>query len=351
MIFNTMGSGYKERDFIMLARKNYRLDNFLKTTSLGPNIAILAAFTLLSLALLIVICIITCRRRKRSEEDLEDSIEEDNIFAPVPLASEGPDKSEGKPHSSHSERRSKRHSPSKRDNASRRSELHENGEEGERVRRENGVEDGQEEESESCACWKWVSENVLIEIAKFLLCLLYFMIQETMLVLLVTLVFVSPVSKMTIALSIIYLHILIFCMSYAYYYRVEYFRDKKVLYINYAKKIVLPIMIVVPIRVQWLFFLFALVIIAVEFIIDLYNGLYRKFRRLCLYKVSEILVMLLLLVYYIVERTAKSEDSSKAAAIACAFFLVAFQIAMVLVEIPCAIKEKYFSGEAADEGQ
>ena len=64
MIFNTMGSGYKERDFIMMARKNYRLDSFLKTTSIGPNIAIIAAFTLISLVLLIIICIITCHRRK-----------------------------------------------------------------------------------------------------------------------------------------------------------------------------------------------------------------------------------------------------------------------------------------------
>ena len=131
-----------------------------------------------------------------------------------------------------------------------------------------------------------MSDNVLIEIAKFLLCLLFFMIQETMLVLLVTLVFVTPVSSGIIVLSIIYLHILIFCMSYAYYYRVEYFRDIKVLYINYAKKIVLPIMIVVPIRVQWLFFLFALIIVTLEFIIDLYNGLYQRLRRLCIYKIS-----------------------------------------------------------------
>ena len=131
-----------------------------------------------------------------------------------------------------------------------------------------------------------MSDNVLIEIAKFLLCLLFFMIQETMLVLLVTLVFVTPVSSGIIVLSIIYLHILIFCMSYAYYYRVEYFRDIKVLYINYAKKVVLPIMIVVPIRVQWLFFLFALIIVTLEFIIDLYNGLYQRLRRLCIYKVS-----------------------------------------------------------------
>lgn len=41
-------------------------------------------------------------------------------------------------------------------------------------------------------------------------------------VLLVSLVF--RLNKVIIILSIIYLHILIFTMSYAYYYRVEYFK-------------------------------------------------------------------------------------------------------------------------------
>jgi hypothetical protein len=48
------------------------------------------------------------------------------------------------------------------------------------------------------------------------------MVQETSLVLLVSLVFNN--SKPVIVIAVIYLHILIFAMSYAYYYRVEYFR-------------------------------------------------------------------------------------------------------------------------------
>jgi len=89
-------------------------------------------------------------------------------------------------------------------------------------------------------------------------------------------------------------------MSYSYYYRIDYFKDKKVLYINYAKKVILPILVVVPIKYQYLIFLFALVIIALEFIIDLYNGLYRQLNRLAVYKVSEILVTILLLIYYLI---------------------------------------------------
>ncbi len=73
-------------------------------------------------------------------------------------------------------------------------------------------------------------------------------------------------------------------MSYAYYYRVEYFREKNVMYVNFAKKIILPIMVVVPLKYQFLLFLFAAVTIVVECIIDCYNGLYKKLNRLAFYK-------------------------------------------------------------------
>ena len=44
-----------------------------------------------------------------------------------------------------------------------------------------------------------------------------------MVVLLVTLVYEVPVSKTIIALAVIYLHIMVFVMSYCYYFRIEYF--------------------------------------------------------------------------------------------------------------------------------
>jgi len=46
------------------------------------------------------------------------------------------------------------------------------------------------------------------------------MIQETILVLLISLVYITPVNGGLIVLCIIYLHILVFVMSFAYYYRV-----------------------------------------------------------------------------------------------------------------------------------
>lgn len=145
---------------------------------------------------------------------------------------------------------------------------------------------------------EWLTENVLIQISKFLLVVLYLMVQETSLVLLVSLIF--NLSAAAVIVSIIYLHILVFVMSYAYYYRVEYFRIKKIMYINFAKKVILPIMVVVPIKNHYLLFLFAGVAVFIEFLFDWYDGFYKKYTRLAFYKALEVLIYILLLTYYLV---------------------------------------------------
>jgi len=68
MIFNFMNQGSKTEDYILVSSGNYRLDMFLKQTSIGPNIAIIAAFTLILFVLLIIICIVSVRRKKQAEE-------------------------------------------------------------------------------------------------------------------------------------------------------------------------------------------------------------------------------------------------------------------------------------------
>ena len=172
MIFNVVGYGYKTEDYVMVASKNYRLHKYLQTTSIGQNLALLAAFTLVPLILLIVISCITLRRDKKAEQKKKEEV----IFEGISNKSS-------------------------------------------QSRRELG-ERGGEEDEESCSCWKTFSEEVLITIAKFLLCFLFLMVQETCLVLLVSLVFVSPVNVGVVVLSVIYLHILVFVMSYSYYYRI-----------------------------------------------------------------------------------------------------------------------------------
>lgn len=57
------------------------------------------------------------------------------------------------------------------------------------------------------------------------------------------------------------------------------------MYINFAKKIILPVMVVVPLKYQYLFFLFAFIFLLVEFVFDYINGLYLKFNRLAVYKI------------------------------------------------------------------
>ena len=127
-------------------------------------------------------------------------------------------------------------------------------------------------------------------------------------------------------------------MSYSYYYRIEYFKTKKIMYITYAKKIILPVMVVVPIQYQYVFFIFAAAFLVIEFVFDNMNNLYKKFNRMAVYKVVEMFTVFLLFIYYIVERSAKSYSSSRAAAITCTFVMVVNLFIFVCVELPISIK-------------
>lgn len=179
---------------------------------------------------------------------------------------------------------------------------------------------------------------------------MFLMVQQTCLVLLVTLVYVTPVSAGIIALCVVYLHILVFIMSYSYYYRIEYFKDKKIMYLTYAQKIVMPVMVVVPIEYQYVFFIFAAAFLIIEFVFDNINGLYKQLNRLAFYKVTQIVTVILLIIYYLVEKNAKSYSSSKAAGITCTFILTLNLFMFVAVELPMSIKEKYFPSKASNEG-
>ena len=110
------------------------------------------------------------------------------------------------------------------------------------------------------------------------------------------------------------------------------------MYINYAKKIILPVMVVVPLKYQYLFFLFAFIFLVVEFIFDYINGLYLKFSRLAVYKVAEVLTVVLLIIYYLVEANQDNYASSRAAAITCVFILAVNLFLFFVVELPLSIK-------------
>ena len=69
MIFNTMGFNYKTEDYLLVASKNYRIDSFLGTTSIGQNLAIIAPFTLIALILLIVIAVIALKKKKQPKDN------------------------------------------------------------------------------------------------------------------------------------------------------------------------------------------------------------------------------------------------------------------------------------------
>lgn len=72
------------------------------------------------------------------------------------------------------------------------------------------------------------------------------------------------------------------------------------MYLTFAHKIILPVMVVVPIKYQYVFFIFAIFFVILEFVFDRMNGLYQSFNRLAVYKVCEAICVLVLTVYYIV---------------------------------------------------
>ena len=160
---------------------------------------------------------------------------------------------------------------------------------------------------------------------------MFLMIQETCLVLLVTLVFVTPVEASIVVLCVIYLHILVFVMSYSYYYRIEYFKTKKVMYLAFAHKIIMPVMVVVPLKYKYLFFIFSCLFLVLELICDYLNDLFKQLNRLAIYKVVEFFTVVVLVVYYLVETEVKEYSSSRAAALTCSFMFALTLLIFVLV--------------------
>ena len=74
MIFNTVGYGYKTEDWILVASKNYRLNKYLQTTSIGQNLALIAAFTIIPLILLIILSFIAIRKEQMAKGERKDVI-------------------------------------------------------------------------------------------------------------------------------------------------------------------------------------------------------------------------------------------------------------------------------------
>lgn len=66
MIMNTLGSGYKADDYLLMASGNHRLHDYLKTSAAAPNLILLAVFSIVAIALLIVICIVSLKRKKQA---------------------------------------------------------------------------------------------------------------------------------------------------------------------------------------------------------------------------------------------------------------------------------------------
>lgn len=99
------------------------------------------------------------------------------------------------------------------------------------------------------------------------------------------------------------------------------------MYVCFAKKIILPILVVVPLKFQQLFILFIVCFLVIEIVVDCYNGFYKKFSRMVLYKGVDILCTILLIVCFAVEHQEYGYGSTRAASIA-AVFVLGFNMAL-----------------------
>lgn len=104
-------------------------------------------------------------------------------------------------------------------------------------------------------CLKF-NDEVLTKMVKALIVILYLLVQETALAIYASLLFVSPPPSISIAVAVIYLHILLFVLSCAFYYRLDLFQDHRLLYIYFAKKLILPVMVIIPNNYHYLLLVF-----------------------------------------------------------------------------------------------
>lgn len=99
------------------------------------------------------------------------------------------------------------------------------------------------------------------------------------------------------------------------------------MYVCFAKKIIMPILVVVPLKYQQLFIIFIVAFLIIEIAVDCYNRFYKKFSRLVLYKGVDLLCTILLIVCFAVEYQEYGYGSTRAASIA-AVFVLGFNLAL-----------------------
>jgi uncharacterized membrane protein (DUF373 family) len=97
----------------------------------------------------------------------------------------------------------------------------------------------------------------------------------------------------------------------------------------WIKKIVLPLGIIVPIPIQYLFFILYVVLFIIEGTIDSKSGRFGCLSRMSLYKLIEVVLLCLILSYFFGEFNGTTKESSETNAILAT--VVAIAMAIILI--------------------
>lgn len=170
------------------------------------------------------------------------------------------------------------------------------------------------------------------------------MIQETLVVIMVSLRFNEPMAAETISCSIVYLLMLLFFLVSTFWEPAWFFPNKPTQYICWWRKIGLPVMVIVPINVTYLLVIFLLVFALIESFFDFRSGEFKFLSRITLYKLLELILIILCGAYIGVEMNINGLVSTEVITVFVSIGIIALYVCW-LVEMVLGIKETYFDNQ------
>ena len=155
----------------------------------------------------------------------------------------------------------------------------------------------------------------------------FFLIQETVLSIIIAFRFSLEVSGSTIVLTVVYLVGILFYFAFIFKIKIPFFTNRFIQYHTIvSKKIVYSLFVILNFEDQYLLFVFMLANFALEIVFDIKNNEYPLKSTMVVYKILEALCILFGLIYFLVEMNANKQSSTDVVAYFLAFFLVSLML-------------------------
>lgn len=129
----------------------------------------------------------------------------------------------------------------------------------------------------------------------------FLLIQETSLVIMVSLRFERPISLAAKGIPIVYCIVLLAFLIYIFFNKLWFFANKEVQFIGIWRKIGLPVLTIVPYRITFLIVVFMLLFTIFESFFDFKGGKQKLLSRITFFKLVELIVIILAGAYIITE--------------------------------------------------